>query len=361
MDNRNMSLPSLESSDAARVRVRFGKGLRFDLAAEVEHLGAKKALILSTQKRFDLAFAASELLGQLSGGIYSKARIHTPVSVTEDALSNLRASGADCLISIGGGSTIGLGKALAYRTDLPQIAVPTTYAGSETTPILGQTEGGIKTTLSDPRILPEVILYDPELVATLPVGISVTSGLNAIAHAAEALYAENRNNETTRLAVEGLKAMVLGLPKVIGNMGDLDARIETQKGAWACGTVLGQVGMGLHHKLCHTLGGAFDLPHAETHAIILPHAIAYNARAARKELAPICEVLNGETPGDALYSFAQSLGAPLALRDLGVSEAELDLAADLATQKPYPNPQPVTRDDVRALLQVAWAGDAPVF
>ena len=163
------------------------------------------------------------------------------------------------------------------------------------------------------------------------------------------------------MAMEGLRAFVDALPKVLADPRDLSAREATQRGAYACGAVLGAVGMALHHKLCHTLGGTFDLPHADTHAIILPHAIGYNARAAADELAPITEVLGGENAGRALYDFGKSLGAPLALKSLGVTEADLDHAADLAVQKPYPNPQPVTREDIRALLQSAWAGDVPAF
>jgi alcohol dehydrogenase class IV len=180
-----------------------------------------------------------------------------------------------------------------------------------------------------------------------------------MAHAAEALYATDRTDATTAMAIDGLASFVDGLPQVLANPSDLAAREATLRGAWACGTVLGQVGMALHHKLCHTLGGSFGLPHAETHAIILPHAIAYNARAASAELQPICDLLGGENAGLALHGFAQKMNAPLALRDLGLQESDLDRAADIATTKPYPNPQPVTRDDIRALLQAAWAGDAP--
>ena len=348
-------------NQANQVRVQFGCGIRSDLRAEVARLGARRALVLSTPEQCALALEASEALGPFAAAVYTKATMHTPVEVTLDALEHLRACEADCLVAIGGGSTVGLGKALAYCTDLPQITVPTTYAGSEATPILGQTEDGLKTTLSDPKVLPEVILYDPELVATLPVSMTVTSGLNAMAHAGEALYAANRTSATTQLAIEGLQSLVRGLPDVMAAPHDLVARELTQRGAWACGTVLGQVGMALHHKLCHTLGGSFDLPHADTHAIILPHAIAYNARAAAQELAPITDILGGETAGFALYDFARGLGAPLALRDLGGSAADLERAADLATQKPYPNPQPIARDEIHALLQAAWAGDAPVF
>lgn len=353
-------MPQLAQQPDPNVRVVFGAGLRTTIASEVTRLGAAKALVLATPQQCDAALEIAETLGGLAVGVFCKAAMHTPVHVTQEALAHVKEVGADCLIAIGGGSTTGLGKAIAYRTDLPQITIPTTYAGSEATPILGQTEDGIKTTLSDPRVLPEVILYDPELVKTLPLTMTVTSSLNAMAHAAEALYATDRTPETTTLAIGGLKAFVDGLPKVMADPSNLKAREETQRGAWACGTVLGQVGMALHHKLCHTLGGSFDLPHAETHAVILPHAIAYNARATAAQLQPICDLLGGDNAGTALHTFAKSLNAPTSLRDLGLREEDLDRAADLATTKPYPNPQPVTRDDIRALLQAAWAGDAPI-
>lgn len=346
--------------DAAAVRVRFAPGIRSTIAAEVARLGATRALILSTPGQSAMAAEIAAALGAATAGVFSKAAMHTPVAVTDEALDYLHACAADCLVAIGGGSTTGLGKALACRTDLPQIVIPTTYAGSEATPILGQTEDGVKTTLRDPKVLPEVILYDAELVATLPIALTVTSGLNAMAHAAEALYASNRTAASDELAVQGLAAFVTGLPQLLRDPADLRAREDTLRGAWACGTVLGQVEMGLHHKLCHTLGGSFDLPHAETHAIILPHAIAYNSRSAARLLAPICDLLGGSNSGLALYTFARSLGAPLALRDLGLEESDLDRAALLATARPYPNPHPVTAPDIRALLQMAWAGGAPV-
>ena len=342
------------------VRIVFGAGTRNSVAAELKRLGLSKALVLATPQQCDAALEIAEQLGPLAAGVFGKAAMHTPVDVTEVAMAHIAETNADCIVAIGGGSTTGLGKAIAYRTDLPQIVIPTTYAGSECTPILGQTENGVKTTLSDASVLPEVILYDAELVKTLPVAMTVTSALNAMAHAAEALYATDRTAETTALAIEGLSAFVEGLPRVLDNPSDLESREATQRGAWACGTVLGQVSMALHHKLCHTLGGSFDLPHAETHAIVLPHAIAYNARAAADDLRPICDLLGGTNAGTALYDFANKMNAPTALRDLGLKEADLDRAADLATTKPYPNPQPVTREEIRTLLQAAWAGETPL-
>ncbi|MFQ0815143.1 maleylacetate reductase [Brucella anthropi] len=342
-------------------RVRFGSGVRHQAGEEIARLGCSRALILSTPQQADLAMEIAQEVGDSAAGIFTRAVMHTPVSVTEEAVAHARSVRADCVLSVGGGSTTGLGKAIAWRTDLPQIVIPTTYAGSEATPILGQTENGIKTTVSDPKILPEVILYDAELVKTLPVGMTVTSAFNAMAHAAEGLYAQDRNPLSTLLAVEGLKAFANALETVAESPADLSARGQTLYGAWLCGTVLGQVGMALHHKLCHTLGGSFDLPHAETHTVILPHAIAFNAQASAAELAPIREIFGGNNAGRALYDFARKLGAPLALRDLGMKREDIARAAELATQKPYWNPQPITQDDIETMLEAAWEGLPPAF
>jgi len=338
------------------VRVRFGVGIRHEIGAEMTAMGLSRALVLTTPGQAAQGEEVRSTLGALAFGLFSRATMHTPVEITEAAL--VAASGADCLIAIGGGSTIGLAKAIALRTDLPQIVLPTTYAGSEATPVLGQTANGIKETLRSPKVQPEVILYDPELVATLPVKLSVASALNAMAHAVEALYAQDRNPLSDQLAIGGIRAFKQGLLRVISDPGDLAARKDTQFGAWLCGTVLAQVGMSLHHKLCHTLGGSFNLPHAETHAILLPHSAAYSAEAASEALAPVAELFGG-TVGGGLYDFAASLGAPLALRTLGLVESDLDLAADLAVRNPYWNPRPVERDAIRALLQRAWAGERP--
>lgn len=341
------------------MRVRFGAGVRHLVGAEMEALGLSRALVLTTPQQAGTGAEFAERLGVRAAGVFAKAAMHTPVSISEEAAALALELRADCLLAVGGGSTTGLGKAIALRTDLPQIVVPTTYAGSEATAILGQTEGGRKTTITSPKVQPEVILYDAELVRSLPVGMTVTSALNAMAHAAEGLYAQNRSPVSTLMAQEGLRAFRDALPRVVADPDDLQARGETLYGAWLCGTVLGTVGMALHHKLCHTLGGSFDLPHAETHSVILPHAIAYNEAAAADTLAPVAEIFGGATPGLALHGFARRMGAPTALRDLGMAEADLDRAADIAAQNPYWNPRPVERDAIRALLQAAWAGDAP--
>lgn len=339
-------------------RVVFGPGNLQQVAAEVRNLGGTRALVLSTPFQKQDAEHLNATLGKLGAGVFSDAAMHTPVEVTERAMQAYQQAGADCVVALGGGSTIGLGKAIAYRNNALQVVVPTTYAGSEVTPILGQTENGAKTTVKDASVLPEVVIYDAELTLGLPVAMSVTSGLNAMAHAVEGLYAKDRNPITSILAYEGIRALKEALPIIVRAPQDVEARSQALYGSWLCGTVLGAVGMALHHKLCHTLGGSFDLPHAETHAIMLPHTAAYNQGAACDSLAPIAELFGGDL-GKGLHAFAESLGAPLSLKSLGLEESDLSAAADLAVKNPYWNPRPIERDAVLALLQRAWNGDSP--
>jgi maleylacetate reductase len=339
-------------------RIIFGNGAVQSVGEWVAKSGCSRALVLSTPfQKADAALLAGRL-GGLAVGVFPGAVMHTPVEVTEEAVARVKTLGADCVVSLGGGSTTGLGKAIAYRTDLHQIVVPTTYAGSEVTPILGQTENGVKTTVRDARILPEIVIYDPELTVGLPVPMTVTSGLNAMAHAAEALYAQDRNPVSTLMAAEGLRALKDTLPVLVREPQNLDTRGEALYGAWLCGTVLGTVGMALHHKLCHTLGGSFDTPHAETHAILLPHTVGFNAVAVPDRLKPLSDLF-GATPGAGLHDFAASIGAPMALKSLGLTEADLDRAAAIATQNPYWNPRPIDRETIRALLEDAWEGTRP--
>lgn len=339
-------------------RILFGSGRSAEVNSAVESLGCRRALVLSTPHQKADAEALSDRLGALSVGVFSGAVMHTPVDVTEKALKVVSDTEADCFVSLGGGSTTGLGKAIAYRTDLPQIVIPTTYAGSEVTPILGQTEGGRKTTIRNASILPEVVIYDPDLTLGLPVAMSVASGLNAMAHAVEGLYARDRNPVSTLMALDGLRAFRDSLPVLVKSPDDPDARAEALYGAWLCGTVLGTVGMALHHKICHTLGGSFDTPHAETHAVMLSHTAAFNAVAAQAELAAAAELFGGSI-GGGLWDFAKSIGAPMSLKDFGLVEADLDRAADIATENPYWNPRPIDRASIRTLLQHAWEGVRP--
>ncbi|GAB5467522.1 MAG: maleylacetate reductase [Rhodospirillales bacterium] len=345
--------------DALPSRVIFGPGSLERLPEEVAKLGAERALVLCTTFQRDQAEAAARRLGKRSAGIYDRAVMHVPIETAEAARREAERLGADACVAVGGGSTVGLGKAIALESALPIVAVPTTYAGSEMTPIWGLTEKGVKKTGRDLRVLPKTVIYDPELTLSLPPQVSGPSGMNAIAHCVEALYAENANPIVSLMAADGIRALGGSLARVVAAPDDLDARGEALYGAWLAGAALGSVGMALHHKLCHTLGGSFGLPHAEVHSVILPHAAAYNREAAPEAMARIADALGcAEAPG-GLFDLAASLGAKLSLKDLGMREDDLERAADLASANPYYNPRPIERAGLRALLQSAYDGRRP--
>ena len=340
-------------------KVIFGSGTLAQVADEIRALGCGRALLLSTPQQVEQVKGLQARLGDLVAGLFTEATMHTPVEVTERALAYAREVKADCTVALGGGSTTGLGKAIAVRTDLPQVVIPTTYAGSEATPILGETKDGLKTTRRDLKILPEVIVYDVDLTLTLPAGLTVTSGMNAIAHAAEGLYARDSNPIIDMIAEDGTRAIARALPKIVADPSDRDARSDALYGAWACGVTLGSVGMSLHHKLCHTLGGTFDLPHAETHTVVLPHAMAYNAPAAPEAMARLARAIGADHAPQGLYDLAKSLGAPVSLKALGMPEDGLDKVVELALANPYWNPRPLEREPLRRLIEDAFHGRRP--
>jgi alcohol dehydrogenase class IV len=340
-------------------RVVFGVGALDRLGEEIERLGAKRALVLSTPEQRASAEDVSARLGGRSAGVYDQAVMHVPIETAEAARAVATRLDADCCVAVGGGSTIGLGKAIALTSELPILAIPTTFAGSEMTPIYGITAQGQKKTGRDARVLPKVVIYDPNLLRTLPARIAGPSGMNAIAHCVEALYAQDANPITSLMAEEGIRTLAASLPKVVSDAGDLEARSDALYGAWLAGACLGMVGMALHHKLCHTLGGSFNLPHAETHTIILPHATRYNRDAALEAMKRIGRALGSDDPAGALYDLAKAVGAPLALKDIGMPREGLERAAQLATENPYFNPRPVQYEGILALLTAAWHGERP--
>jgi alcohol dehydrogenase class IV len=227
------------------------------------------------------------------------------------------------------------------------------------TPIYGLTEDGIKKTGRDRKVLPRVVIYDPELTLTLPPRIAGPSGMNAVAHCVEGLYALDGNPIISMFAAEGIRALARTLPKVIENPADREARADALYGAWLAGTVLGAVSIGIHHKLCHTLGGTFNLPHAEVHTVILPHAAVFNSHAAPEAMRITAEALGVAQAGQGLYDLAVRLGAPVALKNIGMPADGLERAAELATQNPYANPRPVEYEGVLELLRNAYEGKRP--
>jgi maleylacetate reductase len=352
--------PRAFTYQALPMRVVFGPGVLAELPAEVAALGLTRVLVLCSPEQEDTGRMVAAALGERAAGVLAEARMHVPVEVAARARDLARELGADGCVAVGGGSAVGLGKAIALEHGLPVVAVPTTYAGSEMTPVWGLTEAGEKRTGRDLRVLPVSVVYDPELTLSLPAQLSATSGVNAVAHAVEALYAPDATPIVSLMAEEGVRALAAALPAVVADGGDLDARGEAQYGAWLCGAVLAATTMSLHHKLCHTLGGTLDLPHAPTHTVVLPHALAFNQPAAPAAVAALSRALGGAPdPARALWELAGRLGAPRSLRELGMDGADVDRIADLAVEHPYANPRPVTRDGVAVLLRAAWAGDPP--
>lgn len=340
-------------------RVLFGQGRIADLGPELERLGVSRVMAISTPGRADMADRVADLAGGRCVASFTGAVMHTPIEVTEAAMQVVQEQGIDGLVAIGGGSTIGLAKAIALRTDLPQLVIPTTYAGSEMTSVVGQTSNGTKVTQASPKVLPEVVIYDFDLTMTLPPRSSGTSGINAIAHAVEALYVRDRNPIISLMAAEGIRVLLAALPVIARDPQDLEAREQAQYGAWLCGTCLGAVGAALHHKLAHTLGGSFNLPHAETHAVVLPHALAYNAPAIPEAMAVLQQATGSQDPALALYKLAEAVGAPLGLRDLGMAEDDVSQAVRIAMANPYWNPRPLEARPLHETLLRAWSGEPP--
>ncbi len=344
--------------EALPVRVVFRAGALEELPREIERLGSR-ALVLATAGQSALAERVAELLGSRTAGLFARARMHVPAETVSAACSEARRLSADCSVAVGGGSTTGLAKALALELGLPILAVATTYAGSEMTPIWGITRDGVKRTGRDVRVLPRTVLYDPLLTLSLPAALSGTSGLNAIAHCVEGLYSEAANPVIALLAEEGIRALAHALPKIVLDPANLEARTEALYGAWLGGTVLGAAGMALHHKLCHILGGTFDLPHSPTHAVILPHVVAYNAASAPYAMRRIAAALGVEDPAAGLHTLAAAVGAPTALKQIGMPVEGIEAAVRRAIGEPYYNPAPLRAPALRRLLQDAFEGLAP--
>ena len=340
-------------------RVVFGSGALDQLPQEIERLGARRALVLSTPQQQGLARDIAERIGERSAGIFPQAVMHVPVEVARQARAEAERLGADCVVAAGGGSTIGLGKAIALHSSLPILAIPTTYAGSEMTPIYGLTEAGLKRTGRDRRVLPRTVIYDPMLTLDLPPAMSITSGFNAIAHAVEALYAEEPNPITAMMAEDGIRALTRGMPAILKNPHDVTGRSDCLYGAWLCGSVLGTTGMAVHHKLCHVLGGTWNLPHAETHTVVLPHAVAYNYAAAPEAMKQIERAMGTSNAAAGIFELMERMNAPISLKEIGMRHDELPRAVSLVMEAPYYNPRRPSGEEIARLLEDAFHGRQP--
>ena len=342
--------------DTLPQRVCFGSGeAAANLSHQVADLGAGAVMLIASKSEMRIA---DEIAAGLPVALrHDDVVMHVPVEVAERARAAAARSNVDALVSVGGGSTTGLAKAIAMTTGLPVIAVPTTYAGSEATPVWGLTEGARKTTGVDLRVLPKVIIYDAALTTSLPVDLSVASGLNALAHCVDAMWGPNADPITAALAAEGIRSLAAGLPQVTADPGGLEGRERTLYAAYLSAAAFASAGSGLHHKICHVLGGKYNLPHAQTHATVLPYVLAFNGPAAPDAEQRIAAAFGSATALDGLLALKRQLNAPHALRDYGFSEDSIDEAADaILPSVPPSNPRPVSAVDLRTLLRAAWSG-----
>jgi maleylacetate reductase len=340
-------------------RIRFAPGAAAEATAqEIARLGAVKVMVIA-------AGAAAELAARITSDVpvahvHDEVVMHVPVDVAERARAAADAHGVDAIVSIGGGSTTGLAKAVALTSGLPVVAVPTTYAGSEATNVWGLTDGAQKTTGVDPRVLPTAIVYDASLMLSLPVGTSVASGLNAVAHCVDSMWAPRSDPIDAALAEEGIRALAAGLPLVATDPSGLAGREQALYGAYLAAVAFASAGSGLHHKICHVLGGRYDLPHAPTHAVVLPHVLALNGPAAPAAGDRIARAFGSTTALSGLLALRNRLDAPRALREYGFEESQVpDAVEAILPVVPDSNPVAITAHNLSRLLHDACTGADP--
>lgn len=341
-------------------RVCFASGEAAAMVvAETKRLGGSQVMVIAAEPE-------AELAEEVTAGVpvvlrHDEVVMHVPVEVAERARAAAAAHEVDLVVSVGGGSTTGLAKAIALTTGLPIVAVPTTYAGSEATSVWGLTEAARKTTGVDPRVVPRSIIYDAALTLTLPVPMSVASGLNALAHCVDAMWGPRADPIDRALAGEGIRALATGLPAVVADPAGLPGREQALYGAYLAATAFSSAGSGLHHKICHVLGGAYELPHAQTHAVVLPYVLAFNTPAAREAEQRIAAAFGAASALEGLQRLRSAVHAPRALRDYGFDEADIDgIMPAILEVVPRSNPRPVTAGALRRLLQAAWQGANPL-
>jgi alcohol dehydrogenase class IV len=347
--------------DALPGRVVFGSGASHDrLVGEVERLGAEHVLVVVAERERELAQPLELLLGARVAAVFTHVRPHVPVAVAQEALDVARGSDADAILTIGGGSTTGTAKAVALESDLPILAIPTTYAGSEMTPVWGMTSDERKTVGRSPNVQPKVVIYDPELTFSLPADVTAASAMNALAHCVEAFYGPGANPITSLAAEAGLRAIAENVGGAVREPAGLEARSGLLYGAYLAGSAFAVAGSGLHHKICHVLGGAYDLPHAETHSVILPQVTAFLMPALPETAALIAAAIGADDAAQGLFDLAQSVGSPTSLAAIGFRPEALDEAVGLVLEEvPAHNPRFVDEDAVRSILTGALAGTRP--
>lgn len=339
-------------------RVLFGAGTVQAVPAELKLHKITKAFVLCSGSNEALARtiaatapAGTEVLRLMSKAISSED--------FERATQHAKEAGANGFIAVGGGTPIGLAKAIAANTGLPYIGITTTYSGSEMATNWNYGRGAEARTGVSNTALPATAIYDPEVTLSLPPVLSAQSGMNAIAHAVESLYGEGRSPMVEQMAEAAVRHLGHSLPRVVAKPDDMEARTEAFYGAWLAAAFRAQVGV--EHAIAQKVRQRYGLSHAGTHAVVTPYAIAFNRSAAPEAMQAIKRALDVEDAAQGLYELNVRLGVPTGLKDLGMKAADIEGAADLVGASPIPNPRPISRADLVDLITQAFHGKAPRF
>jgi maleylacetate reductase len=341
-------------------RVVFAAGARHQVPDECKRLGLARVLLIGGGSSAGVLAELRVALGSRCAGLFDDVAQHVPADRADACVNLARAVTADGAVAVGGGSAIGFAKVLALRLGLPILAVPTTLAGSEMTPVHGVTSDGVKRTGSDPVVQPKVVVYDPELLTSLPAPLLASSGMNALAHAVESLWLPTATPYSEAVAGAAIRSLTSSLPAATAAGASMADRAQSLVGAHLGSLALGATGTGLHHRVCHVLGGTFSLPHADVHAAVLPHVVAFNLPSAPRAAAALERALGRDgSPAGAIFDLAAGIGAATSLHSLGLRETDLGAVVDAVTATPVANPRPVNHGALAEALGTAWRGDRP--
>jgi maleylacetate reductase len=345
--------------NATPSRIVFAEGAINGIADEVVRLGARRALVVTTPGRSGLGDRVASLLGDRCAGLWPEAVSQVPIELARRGRQAARDVGADCIVSVGGGAAVGLGKGISLELGLPIIAIPTTYSGSEVTGFCGITIDGVKRMHTSLNMLASTVIYDPELTLGLPADISAASAMNALAHCVDAIYVPTVDPVTVLAAIEGARVIAHAAPRVIARPDDIHARSELLYGAYLGGVAL-TGGFALQHGLAHVLGGSFNIAHGLSHTLVLPYVAHYNSAFAPVPLRQLADAIGAPSLGAGIHDLARSLNIRMGLTDTGLDPSALDTAARITveTDDGY-NPGPVTVEVVRGILDAAWNGERP--
>ncbi|MGV6875211.1 iron-containing alcohol dehydrogenase [Pseudochelatococcus sp. B33] len=345
--------------NATPARIVFGPGSSATIRDEVVHLDRHKALVVSTPGRRTMAEQVAARLGDRSVGVLPVAISQVPIELARAGRKAASEAGADCIVAIGGGASVGLAKGISLELGLPIINIPTTYSGSEMTAFCGITIDGVKIMHEHLNMLAHTVIYDPELSIGLSRRNSAASALNALAHCVDGIYVTSSSPIHQLTAIEGARVVVNAIRAVWNNPSSIEARSELLFGAYLAGAALAG-GFALQHGLAHTLGGSYGVPHGDAHAVVLPYVTAYNTEFAREGIDAVASSLNSESLAGTIHDLLGELELPVRLPEVGIGVDDLERIVRITVETDNGlNPGPITHAAVRNIVDAAFAGGRP--